>query len=97
METIELKLFVCGDTLRHKNARLLLESMCEDRFRGRYALEVIDVLEAPWKAEGYKVIATPMVLKKRPEPERRVIGDICDSHEFLMALDLETEEGRREG
>jgi circadian clock protein KaiB len=89
MEPYILKLYVTGLTTRSQRAMATLRRLCDAELAGRYELVVVDVLERPELAERDKVLATPTVIKERPEPERRIIGDLSDPGRVLAALDLD--------
>lgn len=89
MDRYVLKLYVTGLTSRSQRAVATLRRLCETELSGRYELLVVDVLEKPELAERDKVLATPTVIKERPEPERRIIGDLSDADRVLDALDLD--------
>lgn len=83
-----LRLFVAGNTARSERAIASLKKLCEHELGGQYRVEVIDVLEDPSAAERQKVLATPTVIKELPPPVRRVIGDLSQSEQVLVGLDL---------
>lgn len=89
MSNYRLKLFVTGQTARSQKAIANIRQMLETDFQGEYELEVIDVLERPGLAEDEKIIATPALIRKLPEPLRRVIGDLSDREQVLLGLDLQ--------
>lgn len=82
------KLFVTGQTPRSEQAINNLRAMCESRLAGRYELVVVDVLERPELAEEHRILATPMLLKEVPPPERRIIGELSAVEEVLHRLGL---------
>ena len=83
-----LKLYVTGQTARSRCATDNLRRICDQELPGRYELQIIDVLERPQVAEDEKVLATPTVVKARPTPVRRIIGDLSDAEQVLLGLDL---------
>lgn len=83
-----LRLFVTGTTIQSRRAIANLRNLCESELKGQYDIEVIDVLEHPQLAENEKIIATPTLVKKLPEPVRRIIGDLSDREKVLLGLDL---------
>lgn len=83
-----LKLYLTGQTPRSVRAIENLRHICEQELKGRYQLEVIDVLERPQLAEDEKIMATPLLIKELPLPIRRIIGDLSDSKAVLLGLDL---------
>lgn len=78
-----------------------LRRICEQDLKGRYELEIIDVLEFPHIAEDEKILATPTLIKELPLPLRRMIGDLSDRDKVLLGLDvrppLNTDKGREDG
>jgi circadian clock protein KaiB len=83
-----LKLYVAGTTPRATSAIENLRRICERDLKGRYDLQVIDVLKQPELAEQDKILATPTLIKQLPPPLRRVIGDLSDSEKVLLGLEL---------
>lgn len=81
-------LYVTGNTPNAAAAIANLERICEQELRGRYDLEIIDVLEHPQLAEDEKILATPTLIKRVPPPLRRVIGDLSDTRKVLLGLEL---------
>jgi circadian clock protein KaiB len=91
-------LFVTGRTARANTAIVNLRRICEQQLRGRYELEIIDVLEHPDKAEDERILATPTLIKSLPPPLRRVIGDLSDTEKVLLGLEVfpqATDNGRQ--
>ena len=83
-----LRLYVAGKTARSERAITDLQRLCAQELNGQYQVQVIDVLEDPSAAERQKVLATPTVIKELPLPVRRVIGDLSQSEQVLVGLDL---------
>lgn len=88
MPRFVFKLFVMGQSPRSQRAVANLRRLCEDELRDAYDLDVIDVLERPQAAEDARILATPTLVKELPLPARRVIGDLSDSEQVLLGLDL---------
>lgn len=88
MDHYVIKLYVTGRTPRSQLAITNLRRICDTELKGRYELEVIDVLERPQLAEDEKILATPTVVKELPVPIRRIIGDLSDTERVLLGLDL---------
>jgi circadian clock protein KaiB len=65
-----------------------IKRICEDHIKGRYSLEVIDVYQEVAMAEKEQLIALPMLIKKQPLPERRMIGDLSNTEKVLKGLGL---------
>jgi circadian clock protein KaiB len=84
----ELRLYVTGMTPRSARAIANVKEICEEYLKGRYDLQVLDVYQQPVLAEGEQIIALPTLIKKRPLPLRRIIGDLSDREQVLIGLDL---------
>jgi circadian clock protein KaiB len=65
-----------------------LERICKQYLAGRYRIEVIDLTQTPQLAAGDQIIAVPTLLRKLPQPVRRIIGDFSDTERALIGLDL---------
>ncbi len=83
-----LRLFVAGNTAKSANAILNLKEICEQRLKGRYQLEVIDIYQQPDAARTEQIVATPTLIKTLPVPMRRIIGDLSKTERILIGLDL---------
>lgn len=83
-----LRLYVAGHTPKSLSAISNLKRICEEYLSERYELEVIDLYQRPELAEGDQIIAVPTLVKKLPEPLRRVIGDLSNTEKVLVGLDL---------
>jgi circadian clock protein KaiB len=83
-----LKLYVTGTSASTNVAIANLRRICEQDLKGRYELEIIDVLEFPQIAEAEKILATPTLIKELPLPLRRMIGDLSDRDKVLLGLDV---------
>ena len=84
----KLRLFITGHTPHSRRAIENLRRICETDLRDQYEIEVIDILENPQLAENEKIMATPTLVKKLPEPVRKIIGDLSDRDKVLLGLDL---------
>ena len=82
-----LTLFVTGQSVRSERAIANLRRICQ-RLGDRCELTIVDVLERPDLAERDKVLATPTVVRTRPLPRRRIIGDLSDAGKVVLELDL---------
>jgi circadian clock protein KaiB len=89
MGTFRLRLFITGKTPQSQRAIENLYQICEAGLDGAYELEVIDVLKYPALAEDEKVLATPTLVKRLPQPVRKIIGDLSDRDRVLFGLDLQ--------
>lgn len=84
-----LRLYVAGQTARSVTAFSNLKKLCEDRLAGRYTIEVIDLLKQPQLAQGDQIIAIPTLVRKLPEPIKRVVGDLSNLERVLVGMDLQ--------
>lgn len=84
----ELRLYVAGKTQKSITAVQNLKQYCEEHLKGEYVIEVIDLLEQPQLAEGDQILAIPTLVKKVPEPVRKIIGDLSNKEKVLVGLDI---------
>ncbi len=84
----KLRLYVTGRTPNSQRAIANLRQLCGDELKGRYEVEVFDVLEHPALAEHDKILATPTLVKQLPAPVKKIIGDLSDREKVLLGLDL---------
>ena len=87
-DTWELRLYVAGHTTKSVTALANLKRYCEQHLVGRYTLEVIDLLQNPQLAEGDQILAIPTLVRKVPEPIRKIIGDLSNEEKVLVGLDI---------
>ncbi|MCI1186632.1 circadian clock protein KaiB [Hymenobacter sp. DH14] len=87
-ETWELRLYVAGQTPKSVTALANLRRYCEEHLKGRYKLDVIDLLTHPQLAEGDQILAIPTLVRKVPEPIRKIIGDLSNEERVLVGLDV---------
>lgn len=87
-ERYVLRLYVTGMTPRSTEAFATIKALCEERLRGRYELEVIDIYQHPQLAIDEQIIAVPTLVKKLPAPLRRLVGDLSNEDRVLLGLDL---------
>lgn len=87
----ELKLFVAGASPNSLRAVAHAKDFCEKNLKGRYDLEIIDVYQQPLIAQKEQLVALPMLIKKFPIPERKLIGDMSDMNKVFKGLGLENE------
>src|SRR5262245_50110396 len=87
-----LRLYVTGMTPRSTEAVASIKAVCEEHLEGRYDLEVIDIYQHPQLAEDEQIIAAPTLVKKLPQPLRRIIGDLSNRERLLFGLDLRLRE-----
>jgi circadian clock protein KaiB len=84
----ELRLYVAGATPRSLAAFDNLKRICEEHLAGKYRIEVVDLLENPTLAKDDQIVAIPTLVRKLPEPMRKVIGDLSDDLPVLVGLQL---------
>jgi circadian clock protein KaiB len=93
-EIWELRLYVAGQTPKSVAAFSNLKKLCEEHLAGKYTIEVVDLLKNPQLAKGDQIIAIPTLVRKLPEPMRKIIGDLSNTVRVLVGLDLKP---RKEG
>jgi circadian clock protein KaiB len=86
-----LRLYVAGRSPKCVTALENLERFCEEHMAGRYTIEVVDLLENPRLAKDDQIIAIPTLVRKLPEPLRKIIGNLSDTERMLVGLDLKSE------
>jgi circadian clock protein KaiB len=83
-----LRLYVAGMTRRSQAAIESVTKFCEKHLKGRCSLEIVDLYQQPTLAKGEQIIAAPTLIKKLPQPLRRLIGSMADEERVLVGLDL---------
>jgi circadian clock protein KaiB len=86
----ELRLYVAGETEKSVKALTNLKRYCEEHLKGQYKIEVIDLLEKPQLAEGDQILAIPTLVRKVPEPIRKIIGDLSNEEKVLVGLNIKS-------
>jgi circadian clock protein KaiB len=84
----ELRLYVAGKTPKSVAALNNLKKYCETHLKGQYRIEVIDLLKKPQLAEGDQIFAIPTLVRKVPEPIRKIIGDLSNEEKVLVGLNI---------
>jgi circadian clock protein KaiB len=84
-----LKLYVAGQTAKSLQAFANLKRILEEHHPGQYHIEVIDLLKHPQLAKGDQILALPTLVRKLPEPVRKIIGDLSNTERVLVGLDLQ--------
>ena len=84
----QLRLYVAGQTPKSILAFRNLTQICEDNLRGRYEIEIIDLMENPQLAQGDQILAVPTLVRRLPEPIKKIIGDLSNTERVLVGLDL---------
>ena len=87
-EKWELRLYVAGKTPKSITALTNLKKYCETHLKGLYRIEVVDLLVHPQLAEGDQIFAIPTLVRKVPEPIRKIIGDLSNEEKVLVGLDI---------
>lgn len=89
-EIWQLRLYVAGQTPKSVAAFTNLKKICEEHLAGRYRVEVIDLLASPQLAAGDQIVAIPTLVRKLPEPLRKIVGDLSNTERTLVGLQLRT-------
>lgn len=84
----ELRLYVAGQTPNSVRAFANLKRICEEHLKGKYSIEVIDLLKTPQLAAGDQILAIPTLVRKLPEPLKKIIGNLSNTERVLVGLDL---------
>jgi len=87
-ESWNLRLYVAGQTPKSITAFANLKKICEEHLAGKYRLEVIDLLKNPRLAKGDQIVAIPTLVRKLPEPIKKIIGDMANTERVLVGLDI---------
>jgi circadian clock protein KaiB len=87
----ELRLYVAGQTARSATALSNLKKLCDQHLAGRHRIEVIDLGAKPELARQDQIVAIPTLVRKLPEPIRKIIGDLSNTDRALVALEVRTE------
>lgn len=88
-EVFKLRLFVAGETPKSRRAIGNLKVLCEQHLKGRYQIEVIDILENPHLARGNQIVAVPTLEINLPQEVRKIIGDLSNTDRVLVGLALQ--------
>jgi circadian clock protein KaiB len=83
-----LRLYVAGQTQKSIVVFANLKKICEEHLAGQYSIEVIDLLKNPQLAKGDQIIAIPTLVRKLPEPLKKIIGDLANTERVLVGLDI---------
>ena len=87
-ETWNLRLYVAGQTPKSITAFANLKKICEEHLAGKYRIELVDLLINPQLAKGDQIIAIPTLVRKLPEPLKKIIGDLANTERVLVGLDI---------
>jgi circadian clock protein KaiB len=88
VESWQLRLYVAGASPKSVTAFSNLKKLCETHLHGRYTIEVIDLLEHPQLAAGDQIVAIPTLIRKLPEPLRKIVGDLSNTDRTLVGLQV---------
>ncbi len=91
-ERWDLRLYVAGHTDKSVRAIKNLTRICSEHLAGRYSIEVIDLMERPQLAEGDQILAIPTLVRRLPEPIKKIIGDLSNEQRVLIGLDIRPRE-----
>jgi circadian clock protein KaiB len=84
----ELRLYVAGQTQKSLIAFANLKKICDEHLKGKYTIEVIDLCKDPQLAAGDQILAIPTLVRKLPEPIRKIIGDLSNTERVLVGLNI---------
>jgi circadian clock protein KaiB len=87
-EVWQLRLYVAGQTPRSVAAFANLKRICEENLAGRYEIEVVDLMKHPQLAAGDQILAIPTLVRKLPQPLRKIVGDLRDTQRALVGLQI---------
>ena len=84
----DLRLYIAGHTPKSTLALKNLQQICEQHLQGRYRIEIIDLVQTPQLAGNDQILAIPTLVRRLPEPIRKIIGDLSNTERVLVGLDL---------
>jgi circadian clock protein KaiB len=84
-----LRLYIAGHTPNSIAAIANLKNICEDKLRGKYRIEVVDLLKKPQLAKGDQIIAIPTLVRRLPPPVKKIIGNLSKTESVIVGLDLQ--------
>ncbi len=87
-KSMELRLYIAGQTPKSLKALSNLKRLCETHLIGEYQIEIIDLLKTPQLAQGDQILAIPTLVRNLPTPIRKIIGDLSNTERVLVGLDL---------
>ena len=88
-----LRLYVAGQTPKSLSAFSNLKRICEEHLANRYVIEVVDLLKQPQLAQDDQIVALPTLIRRLPEPIKRIIGDLSDLDRVMVGMDLKPATG----
>ena len=90
LSKVMLFLYVAGDTAKSRAAIANLKKICVQHLDGHYRIKVIDLLKNPKLARDHQILALPTLVRRLPEPIRKIIGDLSNTERVLVGLDIES-------
>lgn len=84
----ELRLYIAGQTPNSITAIVNLKKICEDQLKGKYRIEVIDLLKKPQLAKGDQIVAIPTLVRRLPPPVKKIVGNLSKTERTLVGLDI---------
>ena len=90
-ESYLLVLYISGMTPKSLNAIEKIKKICEEKLKGRYKLDVVNIRQDPEKAKEAELVVAPTLIKKLPLPIRKLVGDMSDTDRVLVGLNLKIE------
>ena len=88
-EGYNLRLYVAGQTPKSIAAIANLKNLCERHLAGRYSIDIVDLMQNPSLAQRDQIVAIPTLIRKLPEPVKRIIGDLSNTERVLVGLDID--------
>jgi len=85
----ELRLYIAGQTPNSIAAITNLKKICEDQLKGKYRIEVIDLLKKPQLAKGDQIVAIPTLVRRLPPPVKKIVGNLSKTERALVGLDIQ--------
>jgi circadian clock protein KaiB len=92
-ELFDLRLYVAGQTPKAIRAFANLRKICDEHLAGRYRIEVIDLLDDPQLGRGDQILALPTLVRRLPQPIKKIIGDLSNTERVLVGLDIRPRKG----
>ncbi len=84
----QLLLYIAGQTPKSIKALNNVKKYAEEHLKGKYSIEIIDLLCNPKLAEDDQILAVPTLVRKLPEPIRKIIGDLSNEEKVLVGLNI---------
>ena len=84
----KLILYVAGATPKSLEAFANLKKICEEYLKGQYSIDVVDLIKNPKLAKGDQIVAIPTLVRKLPQPLKKIIGDLSNKEKVLVGLNI---------